>query len=119
MGLTTKTVPLATLKTLLFVQIIPSLVIGFLAGLMIPLLMMTSVLRGTMAVNAASMPNFVLWMPLLMTLFSAGLSLAKDAFFIVWARRKLLTDFREVAAQGFVPVAVRTAPPVITVTSPR
>lgn len=119
MGLTTKTVPLATLKTLLFVQIIPSLVIGFLAGLMIPLLMMTSALRGTMAVNAASTPNFILWMPLLTTLFSAGLSLAKDAFFIIWARWKLLTDFREVAAQGFVPVAVRTVPPVITVTSPR
>jgi len=93
MGLTSRSANAATLKTIVFVQIIPWFVISVASWTIIPMLWMRSWMSGT---GASSM---VLWYPLLISASSTVLSLAKDAGFWLWARRKLHSEFRQRAAR--------------------
>jgi ABC-type transport system involved in multi-copper enzyme maturation permease subunit len=105
MGMTSRTTNLATLKTIAFVQIIPWVVIGFAAMLVVPLVLMPRFARGgTVAVSQT-----MLWFPFLMSAVTFVLSLAKDVAFLVWARRRLNSEFRERVVQALMPV--RVAPP--------
>lgn len=108
MGLTSKTTNLATLKTILFVQVLPWLAITFASGLAVPLLLLPQLLSGAGPNSATSM---ALWLPLVMTVLPAVLSLAKDAFYFTWSRNRLLTQFRDRAVQSLLPVYV--APPIL------
>jgi hypothetical protein len=92
MGMTSRTANLATLKTIVFVQAAPWLVITFGNGMLIGLLMVSSgrTARGQPA-------RFLVWWPVLSAVLGASLAVAKDIGFIVWSRRKLFHSFREQA----------------------
>jgi hypothetical protein len=104
MGVTSKSANLATLKTLVFVQIVPWFVISFASGVLMWLLlvrmMMPMMTKGTASVTV----NIMAWYPSLNVALTAALSLAKDVFFTMWARRKLFLNFRERSAQAVSPV---------------
>jgi hypothetical protein len=105
MGLNSRTTNLATLKTILFVQIIPWFGLSFASALVIPLVVFPSLMRGG---GTTSMQTLVVWMPLLIAVVSTSLSLAKDAVFLLWARKRLLTGFRDRAVQSIVPVRLQS-----------
>lgn len=112
MGLTSKSQNLATLKTLLWVQIVPWFVISIVSSLGLGLLMMWTMMP---AIKKGAPPNpasFMVWYPLITMVTSAVLSVAKDIFFAQLARRKLYATFRESAALGLTPVRF-DAPPVL------
>jgi len=112
MGLSSRNTNMAALKTLLFVQVIPSFVLGFVSMLMAFLLMVPFVMASP---NASSFNPVWAFLPAL--LLPALLSVAKDVLFISWSRRRLYTAFREIASRPigvFAPV-----PPVIPAVLPR
>jgi len=98
MGLTSKNVALATLKTIGFVQVLPWFAISFLSAYALMAVMMLSGFSGG--------TTYFMWVPAVVT---GLLYLAKDIAFLVWARGKLLGDFREVAARAAVPVRISRA----------
>jgi hypothetical protein len=156
-GVTSKKASLATLKTILFVQVIPWLVISFvssfIAMLVVVPVMMTSggfprttivtnssgaatyfnlqstsaVVVGsssgtltnsngaattmtnlaapsaTTAAVSASVGGWVTILPLVMAGVAAALNVAKDIGFLVWARRRLYSSFREQAIRSISP----------------
>jgi ABC-type transport system involved in multi-copper enzyme maturation permease subunit len=113
MGLTSRTANLATLKTVLFVQVIPWFVIAFGTGMVV-----MGLFAGLMAGRSFAQPAaWVAWWPLLNALLSAGAEVAKDIGFIAWSRNKLYTSLRQQAACGFgqprFVVPPRMAPPVL------
>jgi ABC-type Na+ efflux pump permease subunit len=121
MGLTSRSANLATLKTILFVQIIPWFAMAFgvmlVMGMVMSGLMFRSVSRG----GSAAFGSLV-WWPLLSAILAAALAVAKDIGFIVWSRRKLRSSLRDEAARSLgqpryvVPrtlPATAAAPPVI------
>lgn len=121
MGLTSRSANMATLKTILFVQIIPGFAIGFAASIVAMLVMSGLLFRGMLSGGAPSFASIALW-PLAGAVFSAALAVAKDVGFIVWSRRKLHSSLREEAAHSLgqprfvVPrplPAVAATPPVI------
>jgi hypothetical protein len=110
MGMTSKSANQATLRTLLFVQVIPWFAISFGSGLAMPLLMMSSLyVRGSSNPSAA----MLLWIPMLSALLEGGLAVAKDAGFILWSRKRLHSSLRERAAswvgEGLKAAYIRTA----------
>lgn len=107
MGLTSRNVNLATLKTILFVQIIPWFAVSFAAGMLMPLLLMPGIFSGT-AANPAQM---MVWFPLITSALTTVLFLGKDVVFVVWSRNRLHADFRSHAAPGMMPV--HALPPVL------
>jgi hypothetical protein len=107
MGLISKSLNLATLKTIVFVQIVPWFVVSFAAALMFPLLMMSLLMKGT-----SPSPQIMMWFPWFVAALSTTLSLLKDLGFSVWARRKLYSEFRMRATQAVVPIRT-TAPPFL------
>ncbi len=118
MGLTSRTANLATLKTILFVQVIPWFVFAFGGSLVAGLLMAGVFLRSGAPQSAA----WLIWWPLLGGVLTAAVAVAKDIGFIVWSRRKLYSSFREEAARSlgqprFVAprpmVTAAAAPPII------
>ena len=111
MGLTTKTSNFATLKTFLFVQVIPWFVISFASTLLVAL----ALVPGLISRNTGS--TWFLWYTFVSAGVTTGLCLAKDAVFIVWSRRKLLTMFRTHATQTVLP-AFAMGPPVIVAQPP-
>jgi len=118
MGLISRTANLATLKTILFVQVIPWFVIAFCSTMAMALFMAKSVFSG----SSAQPTWWLVWWPLVTAVVSTTLALLKDIGFIVWSRKKLYSSFRERAAKGVsqtgfvalppLPVAI-PAPPVI------
>jgi hypothetical protein len=94
MGLTSRSASLATLKTILFVQVIPWFVIAFGTGMVVGLMLSGLVFRAS-PVQPAS---FFAWWPLLSALLTAVLAVAKDIGFIVWSRNRLRCCLREQAA---------------------
>lgn len=108
MGLTSRNANLATLKTILFVQIIPWFVISFVSTLGLSLLMMTMAMSGGQVTNSigTTLGN---WFPVLYSVVPLVLMLLKDVAFTMWARKKLLNSFRERATQAVMPVRL-TAP---------
>jgi hypothetical protein len=118
MGLTSRTANLATLKTILFVQVIPWLVIAF-GGTMLAGMLMAGFLFRTGASQSAT---WLMWWPLLTAGLTAAAAVAKDVGFIIWSRYKLHSSFRDEAAHNLGqprPAAPRplaataVAPPVI------
>jgi hypothetical protein len=97
MGLTSRTANLATLKTILFVQIVPWFALAFGS-----IFLMGFLMRSQFAFNSSStQPNWWLsWWPLLNAVLSTGLALIKDIVFIVWSRQRLYSKLREQAAIG-------------------
>jgi hypothetical protein len=90
MGLTSKSANLATLKTIVFVQVIPWFVIAFASALAIPLLWLPQAIAGAQLTPGAMM----LWFPLIATAVNTLLYLAKDAAFILYAKGKLKSELR-------------------------
>jgi hypothetical protein len=104
MGLTSRSAHSATLKTILFVLILPWFlsVVGLV--LLMPLLMLTGIFQAT-----ASMPGWIeYWMPVLMTALYGLFGGAKNAFFIRWSWRRLNAQFRDRVA------SVKPAPRQLT-----
>ncbi len=118
MGMTSRTANLATLKTIVFVQIIPWFVIAFATSMVVGLIMSGLLLRSGSPQPAA----WFGWWPVLSAVLGAAVALAKDIGFILWSRKKLHSSFREQAARSLgqprfvalppLPAAV-AAPPVI------
>jgi ABC-type transport system involved in multi-copper enzyme maturation permease subunit len=94
MGLTSKSANLATLKTILFVQVIPWFVAAFATGMVVGLMLSGLAFR----LSAAQPAAWFAWWPLLSALLAAVLAVAKDIGFIVWSRNKLRSCLREQAA---------------------
>jgi len=118
MGMTSKSANLATLKTLVFVQIVPWFVIHFASGILLWLLMMKMMLPMFTKGTSPNPGNGMLWYPFLNVVLTGVLSLGKDVFFTIWARQKLFLNFRDAAAQAVAPIRlVRSptpAPPLIS-----
>jgi len=103
MGLTSRNANLATLKTLLFVQVIPWFIIVFASSAAFGLLMFKFMVPSAVKGTAPNTTNLMLWYPLITTAVTGVLSLGKDVVFAVWARRKLYSDFRERVLTGSSP----------------
>ena len=106
MGLTSRTGNLAALKTIVFVQVIPTLAITFCSALLLPILMLSRIVSPSGSASA----SLFLWYPILGAGLSTALALAKDAVFIAWARRRLHADWRAMASQSN-PAAGPPTPP--------
>lgn len=113
MGMTSRTANLATLKTILFVQVVPWFVIAFGSGIFAAMIM----LRGV--INAPGQPGlWMAWYPLLTAAASGSVTIAKDIFFIVWSRTKLLRSLRKQAEQGMGQARKVKPPPLPRTVSP-
>jgi ABC-type transport system involved in multi-copper enzyme maturation permease subunit len=110
MGLTSRTANMATLKTILFVQIIPWLVMGFLT------ITLMGALMGAMAYRAgsASSLSWFAWWPLMGAVLGATFAVAKDIGFIVWSRKKLRSSFRDEASRSLGQPRFVLPPPLPT-----
>ncbi|HEY2951033.1 MAG TPA: hypothetical protein VGK40_00545 [Verrucomicrobiae bacterium] len=106
MGMTSRTSNLATLKTILFVQIIPWFAISFTSTLAGPLLLLPRLMSGT----ATTPSQMMFWYPLITSGIATVLCLSKDVAFVVWARRNLYSNFRARAAEPLTPTRM-TLPP--------
>jgi hypothetical protein len=82
MGLTSKKASLAVIKTIVFVQVLPSVALAFLQGLLM------------FGLAFAQWPG---WIPGLIITVAA---VAVHGSFIIFARRQLFTRFREVVARA-------------------
>lgn len=105
MGLTSKKPTAAVSKTLVFVQILPWLLFLFVQGMLM------------FVVFAAMSGSMGIWLPqLLVTLLSVGV----DVAFILVARKKLLTSFREIVARETSGSVIRkpSAPPALPAETP-
>jgi hypothetical protein len=105
MGLTSKSANIATLKTLLFVQIIPWFAISFAVGMLTPMLIIPSLIKG----GGAAPSMMMTWFPLLSSAFTTALGLTKDIGFILWSRGRLYAQLRDRAAD----ISSYVLPPVI------
>jgi hypothetical protein len=119
--MTSRSANLATLKTILFVQVIPWSVIAFGASIVAAMAMSGILFRGMFRGSSNPLASLV-WWPILSAVLSAVVMVAKDIGFIVWSRKKLHSCFREQAARSlgqprFVALpplpAATAAPPVI------
>ena len=113
MGMTSKSNNLATVKTIVFVQVIPGFAISFASALVIPLLIMAGSLKG--GFSAANAGSWIIsatktWFPLISIALSLFLNLAKNIGFFAWSSRTLYRSFREQATRTLVPVP-QAAPP--------
>lgn len=109
MGLTSKNTLTATLKTILFVQIIPWLPIYFLTMMALPMFLLFKGWPTTTTANA-NVPT--MWFPLIFAVVPAALGLLKAAIFVAIARKKLFGHFRQMALRSLMP-AHTSLPPVI------
>ena len=109
MGMTSRSANLATLKTLLFVQIVPWFGISFVTGIAVTVLMSGLAFRAAPSQPAA----WFAWWPLLSALLTAGLAVAKDIGFIAWSRNKLQRCLREQATLS-LGERRRAAPPILS-----
>lgn len=112
LGLVSKSANIATLKTLLFVQVIPGFIIGILSGLMIPILTFGTMTKSGGSYSAAQAQLLTAWLPLVLVSTQTLLSLAKDVGFIRWARGNLHVEFRKRATDALHPEM--PAPPLIS-----
>ena len=100
MGLNSKNNNLATLKTIVFVQVIPWFVVSFTSMLIVPLLLFSNLIKGLPSATSQMM----VWYPLLFLGLATTLYLIKDIVFLLWARRKLYSEFREQAVRSVSPI---------------
>jgi ABC-2 family transporter protein len=114
MGLTSKTVNLATLKTFLWVEIVPSFVLSFVSMLVVPLFLLPAMIKGSPVAPALT----TAWYPLAQSALVTLLFWGKDIGFVIWARRKLAADFRERAVQWIAPRPAALPPPLPRLSPP-
>lgn len=95
MGMTSKNTTLATVRTLLFFQIIPWGAIVALTVLVAFTVSMSQLLR-----NVNFPPWFNTWSPVLLTSILCAATVAKDIGFIIWSRRRLYLRLRTQASEG-------------------
>jgi len=107
MGVTSRSANLATLKTLVFVQVIPWFVIAFGTSMVVGVLMAGLSFRASPGQPVA----FLVWWPLLSAVLGAAVAVAKDAGFIIWSRNKLRSSLRAQAAYGLGQPRFATPPP--------
>lgn len=93
MGMTTKRANVAVVKTLVFVLVLPTL-----AFFILQIFSSFLFIRG----------GYSFWMQ---QMFSNGLEVVRDIFFIAWPAWKLRTTFREMAARGDGTHRIIKAPP--------
>jgi ABC-2 family transporter protein len=103
MGLTSRNANLATLRTLLFVQVVPWFVITFGTSLFLGVMISTA-----FAGFSRTRVQWIAWWPLFTALAGTLLATAKDAGFILWSRKRLHSSFREQATK---PPGERTPKP--------
>ena len=108
MGLNSKNNNLATLKTIVFVQIIPWFVVSFASVMIVPLLVLLRLGKGV----PSAMSQMMTWYPLLASGLATVLYLTKDIVFSLWARRKLYSEFRERAVRSVSPILPALPPPL-------
>jgi ABC-type transport system involved in cytochrome c biogenesis permease component len=117
-GLTSSNARLASLKTLVVVQVIPWLGIVFVSTFA------GSLLAFSYSVITAASSTVAITFPLMIGAVSAALAVGKDVCFIIWARKKLFTSFHEQVLRGVSPARVARirmappripAPPIITI----
>ena len=108
MGLTSTNTNLATLKTIVFVQVIPWFVGSFVYGIFISLFLIPRF----MGIASTTSSQVMIWFPLITSGATTGFALCKDVGFVIWARRKLTAEFRERAAQGMSLVPLPRPPPL-------
>ena len=115
MGMTSRSANLATLKTLLFVQIIPWLVITFVSYIVVSITLVPWVIKAANNAaansNASTITRSVAWFPLLFAVVMGVLSVIKDVVFINIARNRLLKNFRAVAVKAVLPIQISVVPP--------
>jgi hypothetical protein len=95
------------LKTILFVQVVPYIVVSFGGSLAISLLFVPFFWKR----GASFSSTYMVWSQFLSTLFTSGLFLAKDIVFFMLSRKTLFRAFRDYAIRGESPVM--TIPPPI------
>jgi hypothetical protein len=95
MGMTSRSANLATLKTIVFVQIIPWFVMTFLGGMVFAL-----GVSGMMVRRNLNPFGSLAWWPVVSALLTAVVVVAKDMIFVIWSRKKLYSSFREEAARS-------------------
>lgn len=110
MGMTSKNANLAALKTILFVQIVPFIVITFGSSMAIGLLLMPYLWKN----GASSSTAFMVWYPFLSTLLTAALFLVKDVGFFLLSRKTLYSSFRVQAVRSVSPPTVAITPLIST-----
>lgn len=99
MGLTSTNTAIATLKTLVFVQILPWIGINIASALVAAVVMFGSSFRaGT--VTATGSNAVMITFPAIYFGFTALLTLGKDAAWLIWARSRLGRSFREEATRS-------------------
>jgi hypothetical protein len=119
MGMTSKNANFATLKSVVFVQLIPWFVIAFASSLISFLVLMPLLTQSATGTGAtAALTQRMAWFPFLITTVAAVLAIAKDAFFVALSRRKLNSQFREMAVRAVVPIHVAPPPPLPRPTTP-
>jgi hypothetical protein len=112
MGMTSRTANLATLKTLLFVQIIPALIIYFASSMLIVAVMSPYLMK--LSTNSAPNLSYLRWWPLLSVGITSLLAIAKDIGFFFWSRKRLYFSFREQSAKS-IGQPRSAAPPLMPV----
>ena len=114
MGLVSTNTNLATLKTIIFVQVIPWFVGSFVLGIFLSLFLIPRF----MGIASTTSSQVMIWFPLITSGATTGFALCKDVGFVIWARRKLTVEFRERAAQGMSLVPLPRPPPLPRATAP-
>jgi hypothetical protein len=118
MGMTSKNANFATLKTILFVQVIPWIVIYFASSILTYMVFIPTLMKATTSANAnAAITSGFAWFPLVFSAVAGVLFIGKDVFFSLLARRRLYSSFREMAVRAVAPVhtaALGTAPRPLT-----
>ena len=119
MGLSSKNASAATLKTLVFVQVLPWVAISIASTTLAGVLLFQRVFTG-----GTPSANMMFTFPLIIAGLSAVLSLGKDIAFFIWARNRLNSSLRSVAAQlpvmppgpaGASPTGLKAVPPVLPI----
>ncbi len=111
MGLVSRNARMATLKTIVSVEVIPWFAIALLTGLGIPLMMFS--VSGLRNSSGPSQTVVNVWFPVMITALPAGLALVKNVLFWTLARRKLTREFRDLAVRAVIPIQAGGGPPVI------
>jgi hypothetical protein len=109
MGMTSKNANFATLKSVVFVQVIPWIVITFASYLISALVLMPVFMQAATGNSAtAAITRRMAWFPFLITAVAGLLAMGKDIFFVVLSWWKLNSQFREMAVRAVVPIHIAT-----------
>jgi ABC-type transport system involved in multi-copper enzyme maturation permease subunit len=122
MGMISKSGNIATLRTYLFVQVVPGIIIS-LGSTMLMIFVFARFAAGTNLMGPAITGKSFMpaaWFPIASTIVSTALGVAKDVGFILWSRNRLYNLIRVQAGNpiGQSRVSIVKAPPVIVAPSP-